>query len=234
MHALAEGELEVVEILGVKAPLDPEVMSPRLIELIRAGEYERGEAKRLAGMLEPGERLLELGAGVGFLSALIGIHDRTAAIVAVEANPALVPLIRRTHALNGVRSEVINAAVVGERRGPTASFTVGEDFWASSLTPRRKLAIREVVDVPTVAIADLMAEHRPTFLIMDVEGGEAEVVPHLELTGVRRALVELHHKVIGFEGVRAVFEHFHAQGFVYDTRFSNKTVIVFTRLSELL
>jgi FkbM family methyltransferase len=228
--AATRPDYEVIEVMGVKLPLDPQVMSPHILEVIRAGEYERAEAKHLPKMIEPGDRLLELGGGIGFLSALVGLQGKAEAIVVVEANPDLVPLIEATHAMNETRSTVINAAVVGERKSETASFSLAADFWASSLAPHKRREIARVVEVPTMAVADLVREHRPTMMIIDVEGGEVELMPHLVLDGVRLVMMELHQKVIRPEGVRAVFDGFSRLGFYYDGRFSRAGVVAFSRL----
>jgi FkbM family methyltransferase len=226
---IAVCELETTEMMGVRLPLDPSVMSPLILKTLRAGEYERGEAKNLPNLLEPGERLLELGGGIGFLSALAGIQGKTEAITVVEANPALIPLIHATHALNGVEATVINGAVVGERRSETTSFCVAEDFWASSLSPRKSHALSHRVEVPTIAVMDLVREHRPTMMIIDVEGGETDLFPALQLDGVRLVVMELHEKVIRRAGVKTVFDGLAGQGLYYNTHFSMKGVVVFTR-----
>lgn len=231
MVAATIDDLEIIEIQGVKLPLDPEVMSPTLIEALRTGEYERAEGKKLAKMIEPGERVLELGAGIGFLSSLVAATGQAEKIVAVEANPALIPLMRRTHALNGVGAEVVHAAVVGEKTSDTVRFTLDEDFWASSIKPKKRQYLRGFVDVPTAAIGDLIRDHGPSFLIIDIEGGETDLLPHLDLSGVRRAVMELHLKEIGHRGVAAVFDCFARQGLGYDMRFSMGGLVVFSRLA---
>jgi FkbM family methyltransferase len=223
-------ELEIVEMRGVKAPVDPTVMSPTLVNAIRTGEYERAEAKKLPKMVEPGDRLLELGAGMGYLSSIAAMTAPLEKIVVVEANPALIPIIHKTHALNGVVAEVIHAAVVGEKTSDTVRFIVDEDFWASSIGTRKNQDVRELVDVPTASVADLIREHAPTFLIIDIEGGETDILPHLDLSTCRMVLMELHFKEIGPHGIAAVFDCFARQGFYYDHRFSMGGVVVFNRL----
>jgi FkbM family methyltransferase len=222
--------LELVELFGVRLALDPEVMSPEMCGHLRAGTYEGREAQFLPRIVEPGERLLELGGGVGLLSTIAAKHAQAAAIAVVEANPELIPSIGRTFALNGVTGEVINAAVVAQSGAPTLPFYLHQQFWASSLAPVKKRLRRAVVEVPAVVLDELVGRFGPSLLIVDVEGTEVELIEGSELPGVAKLLIELHHKVIGLDGVKRIFDRLSDLGFAYDPVFSERGVVLFRRL----
>ncbi len=227
---LAADQDEIVQIQGVKIALDPGVMSAPVLTSLRTGRYEKGEARYLPDIIEPGERLVELGGGLGFLSALAWREGKTEAVVVIEANPDLIPLIRSTHRLNGVEAVVRNAAAVGRRVAETVAFYRHRHFWSSSMTPIPESRRIGVSQIPVVTLDEMVTEHRPTMLIVDVEGTEVELLAESNLDGVRKLMIELHHERIGFPGVKAVFDGLSARGFHYDPRFSHEAVVLFRRL----
>ena len=231
--ALAATEaLEIVELHGVKVPIDPKLMSPHMLEVIRSGRYEDREAARIPGLIEDGERVVEIGGGIGYLSSLIARENRAATIVVFEANPGLIPLIEATHRLNGVEAIVRHEIIVAAKTAETLLFYLHEHFWASSMVRLSKRSRVDVVPVRQVAFDEVLREHAPTFLIVDIEGGEGALFKGIELTGVRKVLIEIHEKVLGSAGVKALFDFFSAQDFFYDTRNSEGRVVLFRRLEE--
>ena len=105
------------------------------------------------------------------------------------------------------------------------------DFWGSSLSRIKPHNLKGVADVEVVGLDDLLRTSAPTMLIMDVEGGEADLLDDdLELTGVTKLLMEIHPKVIGLAGVKKIFDVLSRQGLVYDASTSSGRVILFRRL----
>ena len=95
----------------------------------------------------------------------------------------------------------------------------------------KKRLRRGVVETPAVALDELVRRHTPTLLIVDVEGTEVGLIEGSELPGVQKVLIELHHKVIGPEGVKRVFDLFSLKGFGYDAIFSHQGVVLFRRVA---
>ena len=108
--------------------------------------------------------------------------------------------IQRTFQLNGVQPNLVMAAV-GVTAG-TTTFHVSQDFWASSTLPGRSR--RKSVSVPVRSLNVEIARFRPTILIIDIEGGEVEVVPQADLRDVRAVIVEVHPATTGPAAARAV------------------------------
>lgn len=224
--------LEIVEIRGVKAPLDPSIMSETMMAVIRSGAYEGREAEKLPELVEEGERIVEIGGGIGYLSALVGKLGRAASIAVIEANPQLIPIIEHTHALNGVSAVVRHAVVAPVKTAPTLPFYLHQEFWASSLIPVKKRHRVGVVQTPVISIAEMLEDHAPTLLIIDIEGGEVDLLEGARLDGVQKILMEVHFKVIGFAGMKLVFDRLSEQGFAYDARHSAQAVVVFQRVAD--
>lgn len=91
--------------------LDDPAISDNLRNRILQGKYERQEAKCIIEAGEQGDRLLEVGAGIGYISCLAGISGKFTSIACVEANPELIPLIRRNHEINKVTADVIKGGL---------------------------------------------------------------------------------------------------------------------------
>jgi FkbM family methyltransferase len=200
------------QVAGIRIPIDPQAMSERAILGIRRGSYERYEAKLLRALLRPGDRVLELGGGVGFISSLAAQLVHGGRIVTVEANPQLIPVIRKAHALNGASVEIVNAAVTGKARGSSARFFLRKDFWASSMSPEPPDFIGSV-EVPVVQIEALVERSKPTVVVVDIEGGEAELIESDWCRGVRAVLLETHPDVLGRDGVEKIRRFLRDRGF---------------------
>lgn len=221
---------EIIELNGVKIPVDRERFSPKMIEVICNGTYEDVEARQVPSLLRKGERIMELGAGVGYISALCAKQNkRLESIVVYEAHPDLIPVIKRTHELNGVKSTVINAVVMPKKKSATVPFYVRDDFWASSLSSQ-PYGYSQVIDVPVVSLAEALAEHKPTMLIVDIEGGETALFDNVALPGVRKVYVEVHPHIVGAVAVKRLFDFFTERNFRCDRWRSSNNVMLFTRV----
>jgi FkbM family methyltransferase len=218
---------------GLRIAYDPAIVSERVADSITRGAYERFEGRRLLGLVEDGDQILELGAGLGFISALLMLNKAIAKYHLVEADSRLIKLIRGTHKLNGVpaTAEIHNCVVTvdaAQVAAGTVSFYLDQSFNASNLTKaERPLA---TIQVPVSSFHTVLEEVQPTCLIVDIEGAELDLFNGDELPGVRKILVEIHPKHFGLAGVRSIFRNLDASGFVPDVTLSSGRVVSFRRL----
>ena len=227
---------EILISADVRIPLDRRVVTPPIEAALRSGAYEADETRALPDVVRPGDRVLELGAGMGFVSTILANRTEAEAILAMEANPQLIPFIHQVHALNGVtRVEVMNgvAGVGGpEERGESAKFYARPDFWMSSLSPE-PYEFDEVHDVPIHSLDELLVRNRITMIVCDIEGGETALLPNADLTNIDRVYVEVHDHLTGLSGVKTLFDALSAKGFAYDLRHSCGSVVLFTKLGSV-
>lgn len=227
---------DIIEHFGIKLRIDPEFMSPKLIEVIREGRYEAPEARKISRIIEPGEVILEIGAGIGFMTALMLKNPNVERVVSFEANPLLIPKIQRTLADNGLgaqRFELHNAVLdngAEENGNRTIDFHVHQDFWASSL--RKTTATIHSFPVALKNFTKTIQAVRPSLIVCDIEGGEKTLFAAADLSGVRGVYIELHQRVLGPAGMRDVFQSFHDRGFHYDQTHSNGAVVLFSRIPD--
>lgn len=231
-NGLSGAQPRLLRSRGLVFPDDPRVITRKTRRLLRSRDYERREADAVRALVGPNDVALELGAGIGFMSTLMARSCKARAVHSFEANPNLIPYVRRVHAANGVEGAVrLTNAVLGAGDG-TARFYEREDFSASSLSADPPGIASPVVATHEVAVLDfgrVIAELRPTALVCDIEGAEAEVLSHADLSGLRVAVVELHPQWIGAAGVRAVFDAFHGAGLTFYPKTSNKKVVTFRK-----
>lgn len=176
---------------------------------IYKGTYEEPERVLLRGALRPGDRVLEVGAGIGFVSLVCARAVGAENVLSYEANPALQPLIRRHHGMNGLSPALRGRALTA--RGGDIRFFVNDNIVSSSLLARP--GGREVV-VSSDPIDAVLAEWRPTVIVMDVEGAEVDILTASDLPGVRRMVIELHPHVVDPGELARLEGHLARIGFV--------------------
>jgi FkbM family methyltransferase len=176
-------------------------------------DHERDEREIVARHLQPDDVVVELGAGVGLVTILCCRQIGSERVHAFEANPQLAETLRRNFALNGVSPQLHLklVALAGGRR----EFQIAERFIASTacFDPASPPAGTRAV-VEAVPLAEVLTSLRPTFLIVDIEGGELDLAdPSVPLESVRKLCVEMHPHQIGDVGVTRVVAALLARGF---------------------
>jgi hypothetical protein len=120
----------------------------------------------------------------------------------------------------------VTNAILGPRKG-SVDFYVREPMLGSSMQ-----VLEGEVDPPAVKVDVLNAkatfkEIGATVLICDIEGAEVDLIPQLDLTGLRAAIIETHPQWIGPEGINKVFRAFMDAGLAYYHRGSHGKVLAF-------
>lgn len=179
---------------GLCMDLDASV-GAKIFHLLRIGDYEAGDFDLYRAHLSRGERVLELGGGVGVAAACCAQITETEVTV-VEPNPRLHDLIRRQAAANGVRVRVDPRCATTSTTPPRVPFHLNAELWRSSLLPD----VGEVYDaimVDAVSVHALLDTHQPDVLIVDIEGSERELFEDPPQRIPRKLFVEIHVPRIG-------------------------------------
>ena len=208
---------------GVMLPVKHKLVSPGIAREIYLGDYEAKEIEIISRRLAADDVVFEVGAGLGYLSAYCAKRNGSNKVFTYEANPELIPLIRETHARNGVSPTVTNALLArgsGERE-----FRIEDDFWASSAHRDGGRAIM----VKQLDLDAELARIQPSFMIVDIEGGEAEFFAGTDLATVKKICVETHPDVLGDQVLSEMFAALVAKGFALDFSLIRKNVFFFHR-----
>lgn len=82
--------LEWVANHDIELPADPRVFSPESLDVIILGRFERRHARNIAGYLENCPRVLEIGAGIGFIGMRMAKIGEGLVYMAQDSRAALV------------------------------------------------------------------------------------------------------------------------------------------------
>ncbi|MGB7756990.1 MAG: FkbM family methyltransferase [Salinisphaera sp.] len=202
---------DIIRLGGVRIPIDRALYSDKIIRRLYDGGYEREERDALVRTLRPADRVLELGAGIGYLSAVAAGRIGSGRVTTCEANPQLLPAIARVHELNDVRPRVLHGVMSERGDIDRCHFYKHRNFWSSSL--QKPEGQYEIVSVPVLHWQSELARLEPSYLVMDIEGGEVDLLEHFRGASVERMLIEFHPRKTGQAGVDRVLERLAAQGF---------------------
>ncbi len=221
-----------LECRGVKFPENEAILSTRVRESIEAGRYESKEAIQVEKLLKEGDRILEIGSGLGFISTIAARDPKTEDVLCYEADPRLISYIRSVHELNGIKKATVrNAALTTDLSQKELTFYVRKDFWGSSFS-KAAGEYESTAIIPTQSFNEVVQQFRPTFIVCDIEGAELDLFFNASLYGVTRVLMEIHSRVLGRSGVKRLFDAMSARDFHYDEFHSHGSVVLFSHVKR--
>ncbi|WP_170754595.1 FkbM family methyltransferase [Ruegeria lacuscaerulensis] len=238
LHGLAQGKRagqfmqDLLSLRGVRIPNEPDVITPQVARSIRAERYEKDEVTGLPKFIDPEDRVVELGAGIGFISSYLATQLNVRRVMCIEANPTLCDFIGRVHAANGIEGvEVLNAVALADSHElGMSTFYIRDPFWSSSLDPKPEYV--QEVSVPERHLSEILGDFDANVLIVDIEGGEKYLFDGANLANVDKVYLEVHTRKIGLRGIKACFDHLSALGFAYDQRVSSGGSVLFRRVGR--
>lgn len=210
---------------GLKFPKDGTYLTGKVRGLLRDHGYERALTAAALKATREGDTVLDLGCGLGFVSGMLAKRRNVAAIHGYDGNAALLTYAEAMLATNGIDNVTLTHAVLGKRKS-TVPFYVRAPFAASSLTPIEGEDVTEAT-VDMVNVKTTLTAIKPTVIICDIEGGEADLLDGTDLKGVRQVVIKLHPGHIGHDGMRTVFDAMGAAGLAYDPRLSAGRIVGF-------
>lgn len=219
--------MKTLVVHGLEVPVSSDDVSPVIWKALQSGSYEGKEARWALRAARPDDRILELGAGIGVITSLLagvpGAH-----VWAFEANPRAVTIARRVLAAN--RRPNVTLAEGIAAAGPPRDFVfyLRRDFWMSSLVEHQG-DYETTMTIQSFDIDHFIAAQKIDLLVMDIEGGEHDLLTKAELPGVERLFLELHDHLYALAGIRDIMEALAAKGFGYDPRGSCGACVLFSR-----
>ncbi len=198
-------------VQGVALTIPIGMINPALKAALEGGRYGASFARAVKALLRPDDVYFELGAGVGFLSTLAArILGDEARVQAFEANPALIPIIKRTWRTNEVAGNVYNC-ILGAGPRDERDFHVSKAFWASSADI--SYGNGKTIKVPQRDFLQQLDKKAATFLVVDIEGGERDILDKALSPKMRVVVASYHARIVGEEMVESLWRHLEEQGF---------------------
>lgn len=218
---------DIVRNQGVVLSTSDPVISSKLQRQLYRGAYEKPEADILKATLRETDIVLELGAGIGFISILAAKTVGSDRVFTYEANPGAIPVIRRNYQLNGVMPNLRNAALSADTRRAERTLHVGNNLSGGSFYQQGET--REEIRVPVASLKEEIASIGPSYLIVDIEGAEKDILSRETLRSVERVLIELHPDIIGRSSTDAIRSSLKDWGYSEDMSVSYGDVRYFYR-----
>lgn len=160
-------------IFGYRMDLDVSDWIQRNIYL---GSYEQGETSRLLRHLRPGATFVDVGANVGYYTAMASSIVGAGRVLAYEPNPCAYQRLTAWARANHATNVIPVCAALGSKEGTLTTYFEDGDTGTTSLVPAlaRRTGNETVVNVRTL---DSEAERLGIRDVMkiDVEGYEPQV-----------------------------------------------------------
>lgn len=215
---------------GVTLVVPDDMLNERVAGKLETGTYEAHEAHAAQMRLREGMRVLELGAGVGYVASICAGVAGAGNVVTVEANPAMLPVIRANLDRNGHQAtRLVHGAVTGPGEGGEIAFDPKKVFWAGRIADE-DTETEKLVTVPKLPLDGLLKEYRPHLVIMDVEGAERHLFGAPWPAHVRAVMMELHPNQYPDRVIKEIVDCMSASGLTYDPGPSRGRILCFRRL----
>jgi FkbM family methyltransferase len=188
--------------------------------------YEVCERYAALKWLDPALPVIELGAAIGVVSCLVnsGLRERTRHIC-VEANPALIPVLRQNREHNGCQFVIKHGALA--YGAVSVQFGVSDAFVESSTMARNAA---HWVEVPAVQLERVLVDAaiEECSLICDIEGTELDLVARegdCLRRRVRTIVLEVHPEQLGSDGINTLRDELARLGFAEQWRMDDVWVM---------
>jgi FkbM family methyltransferase len=206
---------------GVDLPFgkqsDADLIIPEVRCAICTGAYSADIIGLLADAVRPGDRVLMVGAGLGVVSTLVARSRGVERVIAIDANTALTPYLKRVHALNGVPwVETVNAVLADGKLG-RAPFFARHDPRTSSLLPDDGPWAQPLL-VPCMDLNLILKEEEISLIICDIPGASAQLMALTELGSVERILVSGGDNLAHYRAANEVRSLLAVQGYTAEKR----------------
>ena len=181
------------------------------------GQYECGEISIIKEKLQKEDIILEIGTGLGFLAAYCAKIAGDKNVFTYEANTKNVALIQTVFKKNKVYPTLTNAYLSIEKG--IHSFPVNSKNMLGSST---LIETDEMILIPQLNLNDEIKKINPSFLIMDIEGGEYTIFSIISFHTIQKIQFELHPKILSKEKCNHIFEILQTNGFKMDKDLSTE------------
>jgi FkbM family methyltransferase len=224
----------ITRIGGFSVFVDAGHYGRRVVAALQDASYEQDERQLTEKMLLPSDRVLEVGTAIGVLSMTAATCTAPAQVLTFDGNPAIIEDAKRNFSYNGLIGINARAGILKNRKQIEPSekqvkFVVSGNFWSSRLGQTAAGKKATVIDTPVLCLEDEIASHHANVLIVDIEGGEIELLCGADLPGIRLIILEKHARTAGDAATKAMIKGLIAQGFNTTPELSRGDVAAFRR-----
>ena len=219
---------DVIAFDGFEVRVDFDRWPAKILRALLRRHYEKHELRLISRLLEPADRMIELGSAIGVVALAASRIVPPERISCFDANPDMVAEATTNFALNGKPITVENAVLVANEGGPPgASFYKTPYFLSSSLSAETTGATP--IEVPTRSLPGAIMERNANVLIVDIEGGEFDLLGAADLDAIDKLVLEIHVPIDGVPACLRLISDLQRQRLMLDESLCAYNVFVFTR-----
>jgi FkbM family methyltransferase len=187
-------------VKGIYMPLQFSVGFNTLRWIVN-GQYEMGEYTIVKEKISSQDIVMEIGTGLGFISSLCSKKIGSQNVHTYEANPLNIQMAKEVFIKNNVSPNIVNALLANENG--IAKFSVNKK---SRLASSFSININdEFVSLQQLSLNEVISELKPSFLIMDIEGGEYDIFKIIDFQMITKIQFELHPAILGKDKCDEIF-----------------------------
>ncbi len=169
---------------GVYLTIDKNIFSENMIYAILSGGYEIGPYRLIKSTLSINDRLVDIGSGIGFISILSAKIIGNNKVYSYEANPDLISIINKNYEINNLKPQIFNLLISSAKTN--SEFFIHKDFIKSSVQINNYL---KKIIIKTITLNEIILLHNPTYLFLNIEGNEYNVIINENLTSINKLAI---------------------------------------------
>lgn len=214
------------KVEGIYLPINLSI-GYNTLRWILNGLYEKGEIDIIKNKLNKEDIVFEIGTGLGFVSTYCAKILGDSNVFTFEANRTNIPVCKSVFKKNGV-NPILQNAFLSDTTG-NVNFPVNKN---NRLGSSVLLNTNDVVSIPKLNLNIEINKVQPSFLIMDIEGGEVDIFSIIQFQTIKKIQFELHPDIIGKEKCDTIFSLLKNNGFEMDTQLSQGQNYFFEKLDN--
>lgn len=196
-----------------------------VLRFIDDGTYEGGELRIVKKKLSSDDIVLELGTGIGFITTVCAKIIGSDKVYSFEANSLMKPVTEELFAKNQVTPNFSIALLASaESQG---EFYAQNNFLASSEKAKHQKGT--FVKVPVLDLNDTISKIKPTYLLMDIEGNELDILKIIDFQTIQKVQFELHPQYLNKEEIEFIFKKLETYSFKMDKSVSKSNYYFFEK-----
>ena len=194
---------------GISIDLTNKQITKEIRRHIAKDTYEVEERSLLQKYLKSTDRILELGSGMGLVTSICARNS--AETTSIEANPDLIHIVQENLDFNGLSATVMHGAA--STKDGVSEFHIAPQFWSSSTIDRGN---SKTISIPSIDVNRIIRENDVNVLVVDIEGGEDELLRNTCLSQIEKICVEIHPSVLGKTAASELVGYIIAHGYTID------------------
>ncbi len=156
--------------------------------------YESSEIRFVQKHLTDQYDTIELGSSIGAVTIQLGKKIKGKKLIAIEANPNLIPVLQHNIRMNAISNVVVTNAAYGSDQNKVWFEYGDENILGKITTPSKD---KNGVWIESMSLSSMLRFHQLTSyaLVCDIEGAEADLLLNEQeaLRGCKLLIIETHH-----------------------------------------